>query len=50
MNELVISRKMRLAVCAEIAKAARTAKPVTDGRARLMPFAVLIRRMRRAFP
>lgn len=45
-----ISRKMRLAVHAEMAKAARRAQPVNECRARLMPLAVLVRRMRRAFP
>lgn len=45
-----ICRKMRLAVHAEMAKAARAAQPVNEGRARLMPLAVLVRRMRRAFP
>lgn len=45
-----ISRRMRLAVCAELMKAARHAQPVNECRARLMPLAVIVRRMRRAFP
>lgn len=45
-----INRDMRRAVCAALMRAARQAKPVSEGRARLTAMAALVRRMRRAFP
>jgi hypothetical protein len=41
---------LRRAVTLELAKAARKALPIGEGRARLTPMAAMVRRLRRAFP
>lgn len=49
MKTETICADIRRAVHAEVMRAARRAKPVSECRGRLMPAAALMRRLRRAF-